>query len=315
MAHNVVSAPAGSGTVPRRAAPARRGIRTRQRPATGLLLVAPAVLLVTVFFLIPLGLTMWISLHKWPLLGKSQWVGLANYLAIPGDSTFLHALGFTVLYTVIITPVLFVIGLGLALLVRRERRGVGIFRTIWFMPWVVGFASAAYLFLWLFNPGLGFVNKILQDLRIVQQPVQWMNTAATGLLAVIVMVVWKVAGFHMLLLMSGLQSIPEGVHEAALVDGSGRWSTLVRVTLPLMRRTVALVLVFSVAGSLLAFEQFYIMTKGGPSNQTLTVVHWIYESSFANFQLGYGSALSVVVLVVLMCISGIQLALLRERQS
>ncbi|MQA12284.1 MAG: ABC transporter permease subunit [Pseudonocardiaceae bacterium] len=292
-----------------------RARTSRGRRLTGLLLVAPAVLLVTVFFLIPLGSTVWISLHKWPLLGEPEWVGLANYEAIPGDRTFLQALLFTLLYTAIITPVLFAIGLGLALLVRRSQPGVGFFRTVWFMPYVVGLASASYLFLWLFNPRVGFANKILQQLGIIDQPVQWMNSVPTALFAVTVMVVWKVVGFHMLLLMSGLQSIPDEVHEAALVDGSGPLSTLVRVTLPLMRRTIALVLVFSVAGSLLAFEQFFIMTSGGPGNRTLTIVYWIYHSSFTNFQLGYGSAMSVVVLVVLMCISGVQLAVLRDRQT
>ncbi len=303
------SSPAPAGRTPRRraAGPARR------RKLTGLLLISPALLLVAVFFLAPLGLTVWMSLHKWPLLGTPEWSGLDNYAAIPGDRTFLDALVYTVLYTVIITPLLLFIGLGLAFLVRDQRRGVGIFRTVWFLPYVFGFASSAYLFLWLFDSSVGFVDRVLMDLGLTDAPVQWMNSADTATTAVIVMVVWKVVGFQMLLLMAGLQSVPDEVNEAALMDGSGRWSTLLRITLPLLRRHVALVLVFSVSGSMLAFEQFFIMTGGGPGNETLTVVHWIYNSSFANFQLGYGSALSVLLLVLLMIVNGIQLFLLRER--
>ena len=296
----------------------RRGARTggglrRRRSLTGLLLVSPALLLVAVFFLAPLCLTVWMSLHKWPLLGSPEWTGLDNYLAIPGDRTFREALGYTVLYTVLITPLLLFIGLGLAFLVRDGRPGVGLFRTVWFLPYVFGFASAAYLFLWLFDSTVGFVDRVLVDLHLRDEPVQWMNSAGSATTAVLVMVVWKVVGFQMLLLMAGLQSIPDEVNEAALMDGSGRWSTLLRITLPLLRRHIALVLVFSVSGSMLAFEQFYIMTGGGPGNETLTVVHWIYNSSFANFQLGYGSALSVLLLALLMAINGIQLYLLAER--
>jgi multiple sugar transport system permease protein len=306
---------AGHGSAARRTA-RRTGPRTalaRRRSLTGVLLISPALLLVAVFFLAPLGLTVWMSLHKWPLLGTPQWTGLANYLAIPGDTTFLGSLGYTFLYTAVITPLLFAIGLGLAFLVREKRRGAGFFRTVWFLPYVVGFASAAYLFLWLFDPSVGFVDRVLTDTGITHTPVQWMNATGTATAAVIAMVVWKVVGFQMLLLMAGLQSIPSEVEEAALVDGSGPWSTLWRITLPLLRRTMALVLVFSVSGSLLAFEQFYIMTNGGPGNSTLTIVNWIYNSSFANFQLGYGSALSVVLLLLLMAVNGVQLFLFRER--
>lgn len=313
MSRSATPSPASPAAAPRAPARRRRATLARRRSLTGLLLISPALLLVGVFFLAPLGLTVWMSLHRWPLLGSPEWIGLDNYAAIPGDRTFLDSLRYTATYTAIITPLLLGIGLGLAFLVRDQRRGVGIFRTVWFMPFVFGFASAAYLFLWLFDSSVGFVDRVLQDLGLTDAPVHWMNSADTATTAVIVMVVWKVVGFQMLLLMAGLQSIPDEVSEAALVDGSGRWSTLLRITLPLLRRHIALVLVFSVSGSMLAFEQFFIMTGGGPGNDTLTVVHWIYNSSFANFQLGYGSALSVLLLVLLMAINGTQLYLLRER--
>lgn len=309
-----VRAPAGTRTrTPGTGRARSRNTLARRRSLTGLLLVAPALALVAVFFLAPLALTVWMSLHKWPLLGAPEWSGLDNYLAIPGDGTFVDSLLYTFVYTAVVTPLLFLIGLALAFLVRNRRPGVGFFRTVWFLPYVTGFASAAYLFLWLFDPSVGFVDRVLQDLGLIDAPVQWMNAAGTATAAVVVMVVWKVVGFQMLLLMAGLQSIPDEVNEAALVDGSGRWSTLFRITLPLLRRTMALVLVFSVSGSLLAFEQFFIMTGGGPGNETLTIVNWIYNSSFVNFQLGYGAALSVVLLLLLTAVNGLQLFLLRER--
>ena len=285
---------------------------SRRRTVTGVLLVSPALAMVTVFFLIPLALMIWMSLHKWPLLGHPSWAGLANYTAMFKDPTFLHALGFTAKYTVIITPVLLVVGFGLAVLVKEQRPGVGFFRTTFFMPYVIGFAAASYLWLWLLDPGVGLLDRALQDLGLVSKPILWMATPNRALFAVIMMVVWKVVGFTMLLLMSGLQGIPNEVQEAAKVDGAKRRQALFHVTLPLLRRNIALVTILAVAGSFLAFDQFYILTNGGPNNQTLTLVFWIYSSSFANFQLGYGAAMSVVLMLILMAITMVQLYLLRD---
>jgi multiple sugar transport system permease protein len=292
--------------------PRHRTLAHRRR-LTGLLLVSPALAMVTVFFLIPLALMIWMSFHKWPLLGHPTWTGLANYTAMLHDPTFLHSLGFTAKYTVIITPILLAVGFGLAVLVRDQRRGVGWFRTTFFMPYVIGFAAASYLWLWLLDPGVGLLDKGLQNAGLAAKPVLWMSTPNRALFAVILMIVWKVVGFTMLLLMTGLQGIPDEVQEAAKVDGAGRVATYTRIVLPLMRRNIALVTILAVAGSFLAFDQFYILTNGGPNNHTLTLVFWIYSSSFANFQLGYGAAMSVVLMAILMLITAVQLYLLRDQ--
>lgn len=311
------SATAGAVAPGKPAAPlTSRGRRSRnltqRRKATGLLLVAPAVLFVVVFFLAPLALMVFMSFNRWPLLGSHTWVGLGNYTQLVADSAFTSALVFTLKYTVALTPVLFFLGLGLAFLVKNPRRGVGFFRTVYFIPVVLGLASAAYLAVFLFNPQVGTIGKVLTDLHITKAPPEWLSAPGTALLAVGLMVTWKTVGFTMLLLMTGLQSIPNDITEAAQVDGSGRYTTLLHITLPLLRRTIALSLIFSVVGSMLAFDQFYIMTGGGPSNQTITVVYDIYNTSFVSFDLGYGSAMSVVLMIILMIISGIQLFLLRD---
>jgi len=308
---------AASGrSMPRRAGSRPRGrARTlrRRRALIGLLLVSPALAFVGVFFFVPLVLMIWMSLHRWPLLGHTSWIGLGNYAAMGSDPVWWRSLGFTVEYTAIITPILIVVGFGLALLVRRRRRGVGFFRTVFFMPYVIGFAAASYMFVWLINPGVGLLDKTLQALGVTSAPVQWLSTRTSALFAVVLMIVWKTVGFTMLLFMGGLQGIPDDVHEAASVDGAGRWTTMRRVTLPLLRRTIALTVILAVVGSMLAFDQFYIVTNGEPANQTLTVVYWIYNSSFVNFQLGYGAAMSVVLMVILMIITAAQLYLLRDQ--
>jgi multiple sugar transport system permease protein len=218
----------------------------------------------------------------------------------------------TLLYTVTVTPALLVLALVLALLTQGTDRASRFFRTLYFLPVPVGLASASYLFVWLVQPGVGPMPRIVQLAGMVQQPPVWLAAMIPALLVVVTMVVWKVTGLQMILLMAGMQSIPEAMHEAATVDGAGWWQRFAFITVPLLRPTLALVLVFSVAGSLLAFDQFYIITAGGPSNSTLTTVYAIYRTSFVSFHLGYGAALSILTMLALAGVSAVQLLLVRQ---
>jgi multiple sugar transport system permease protein len=284
----------------------------RRRQLLGVGFAAPAVLVITGFFLIPLGLTFYMSLNNWSLLGAHSWIGLENYKRAFSDPGFRSAFGFTLEYTAIVTPVLFFFGLGLALLVHRPRRGAKIFQSVYFMPVVIGFASASFLFLYMGQPGIGPLFDLMSRLGLVSDDTNWFADHWTALLLVVISVTWKFVGIQMLLLLAGLQSIPTELEEAARIDGARRAQVFRYITLPLLRPTLALVLVFSVAGSLLAFDQFYIMTSGGPSNSTITAVYQIYRVSFVQFRLGYGAALSVLLMVVLACVSAVQLMLLRN---
>ncbi|TMC04002.1 MAG: sugar ABC transporter permease [Chloroflexi bacterium] len=252
------------------------------------------------------------SLNQWPLLGDHEFVGLQNYAEAVHDSAFLGSVGVTVLYTVIITPALLVLAFVLALLTQGTDRASRFFRTLYFLPVPVGLASASYLFVWLVQPNVGPIGRVLQLTGVVHQPPVWLAATIPALLVVVGMVVWKVTGLQMILLMAGMQSIPEAMHEAATVDGAGWWRRFLFITLPLLRPTLALVLVFSVAGSLLAFDQFYIITAGGPSNSTLTAVYTIYRTSFVSFHLGYGAAMSILTMLVLAAVSAVQLLLVSQ---
>jgi multiple sugar transport system permease protein len=292
--------------------PRRRLTLRRRRQAMGILLAAPAVAVITVFFLVPLGLTFYMSLNNWSLLGAHSWVGLDNYTRAFEDTAFRTAFLFTLEYTAIITPVLLALGMGLALLVRRRRRGARFFQSVYFLPVVIGFASGSFLFLYLGQSGIGPLFDLFSRLGLVEQEANWFAGRWSALLLVIASVTWKVVGIQMLLLLAGLQSIPTELEEAARIDGARRRQIFRFITLPLLRPTLALVLVFSVAGSLLAFDQFYIMTNGGPSNSTITAVYQIYRVSFVQFQVGYGAALSVLLMLVLAAVSAVQLLLLRN---
>ena len=295
------------------AAIARR--RYNREQWVGLLYVAPALVLVLVFFVVPLGMTAWMSFNDWPLMGEHTFNGLDNYVAILKDLRFWSALKFTAYYTLVVTVAIFAVAFPMALYVERPRPFNAFYRTAFFMPVVVGFASASLLWSWLLNVDAGLFSPAAYALGLTEKKVNLLATFDAAFWSIIAMVVWKVAGFTMVILMTGLQSVPTELQEAAKLDGAGAFARFRLITLPLMRRTMALALILSVAGSMLAFDQFYIILRGGPSNQTLTAVYWIFNQSFVSFKLGYGAALSMVLLVILLLLSLIQLRLLRNPEG
>jgi multiple sugar transport system permease protein len=238
-----------------------------------------------------------------------------NYVEAFQDSDFGQAVIFTIVYTLITTPVVLIVGFVLAALVRRRTRAARIFQTVYFIPVVIGLAAASYLWLFMWQPDIGPVTDLLSRLGLADSAVNLFAKFGTAFLIVLAMVTWKVAGLQMLLLLSGMQSIPEDVIEASRMDGASRWQTFRHITLPLLRPTLALVLVFSVAGSLLAFDQFFIMTAGGPDNSTITAVFQIYRTGFVQFHLGYASALSILLMLVLGAVSAVQMLLLRNSDN
>jgi multiple sugar transport system permease protein len=292
-------------------APLARRRKRRKGGWRGLLYIAPAMVLVIIFFVMPVIFTGWMSLHNWPLMGASRWIGFANYTRMLNDNRFMTALSFTAYYTVVVTIAIFAVAFPLAIFVERERRFVSTYRTIIFLPVVVGLATASLLWVWLANVDSGFIGPGLKALGLVEKSPNLLATFDTAFLTIIVMVVWKIAGFTMVILLTGLQAIPQELTEAARIDGAGRLQRFRHLTLPLMRKTIALALIVSVTGSILAFDQFYIMTSGGPQNRMISVVYYIFIQSFVSFNLGYGAALSIALLAILVVISIAQLWLLK----
>jgi multiple sugar transport system permease protein len=307
----VVSVLSGRQASPRRPgdAPARRAGQsalTRGRRRIGAIYAAPMAVIVAVLFVIPLGLMFWMSVNHWPLLGASYPNGVSNYRAL-SSPLFLRAIVFTLKYTAVTTVVLSLIAFGLALLMQESRPGTGFFRTVFFLPASVGLASASLLFYGLFNNESSPLNAVTRFLHL--GTVDWLGTGGSALGSTVGMITWRFAGFYMLILMTGLQSIDPILYEAARTDGASRWQIMRRITLPLLRPTLALMTVLSVTGSLLAFDQFFILTGG--RHDTATVVIDIYREAFLSQDLGRAAAVSVAILVVLIMINGAQLRLLR----
>ncbi|UJP10012.1 sugar ABC transporter permease [Microbacterium sp. KUDC0406] len=226
-----------------------------------------------------------------------------NYQDAVTHRLFWDSIRFTLLYTVITTVILIALGLGLALFVQESTRWKGFLRTAFLVPSALGLASASLLFYVLYSPIAGPFADLMKSWGIT-----FLGTPTGALWSTIFLIVWRYAGFYMLLMLVGLQGIPEDVYEAARIDGASRWQTFRDITVPLLRPTFALTTIMCVTGSLLAFEQFYILTKGGPDNSTMTIVQLIYNVAFqGQNDLGVAGALSVIVLLALIVINVFQL--------
>jgi multiple sugar transport system permease protein len=282
------------------AVPGRHG----RRALSGWLYAMPTAVFVVALFVVPLGLVLVMSVSRWPLLGGFRgWNFPDNYAKALGNRFFLDSVVFTLTYTALATVLLIGLGLGLALLVQESTRWKGLLRTAILVPSALGLASASLLFYVLYSPLAGPFAPLMAQLGIT-----FLGTPNAALWSTLFLIVWRYAGFYMLLMLVGLQGIATEVYEAARMDGASRWHLFRHITLPLLRPTLALTTVLCVTGSLLAFEQFYILTKGGPDNSTISVVQLVYSVAFqGQNDLGVAAALSVLVLGVLVLVNVLQL--------
>ncbi|RMI43552.1 carbohydrate ABC transporter permease [Streptomyces triticirhizae] len=302
-----------STTTDRTRPPERRSGSLTHPARTGLALVLPAVLFVVVFVFTPLVVAVYMSMTDFPLIGDYEFIGLRNYELAWSDPVFGRSILYTLLYTAIVTVPILLLGYTLAVLVRSNRRGSTLLRTIFFLPYIIGLTTISFVMLLEAQPNSGGVNLVLRALGITDGSTAWLvdGPLATGL--IVVLVVWGTSGLTMVLLMSAMQAIPREVYESAELDGAGWWRTERHITLPMVRRSLVLATVISVIGSFLAFSQFYILTQGGPGSDTTTVVMSIYRRAFIDLQLGASAAMSLILVAIIAVITAVQFWLFRER--
>jgi multiple sugar transport system permease protein len=286
---------------------------TRRRQLTGVAYALPTVVFVVVFFILPLLLVGQMSASDWKLLTGDKGINFpTNYGALNSSPLFWPAIEFTIRYTVIVTVLLIGLGLGLALIVQETSRWVGMLRTVFLLPLAVGLAAASLLFWGFYSDQIGPVNPLLQDAGLIDKPILFFATHTNAFLSTVFMIIWKFVGLYMLILLVGLQAISTEYYEAASIDGAGRWQIFRHITLPLLRPSLALALILCVTGSLLAFDHFYLLTKGGPDNSTVTIVQLIYQQAFVRQNLGTAAALSLVLLAALLILNLMWFRLLRR---
>lgn len=273
------------------------------------LFIAPAVGGLLVFRVYPILLASWQSLHQQTLEGLQHFVGAANYLTILADPLFWNAARVTLVFNLIINPMQIVLALGLALLVNRRLRGIAVFRTAYFLPMTVSLAITTTIWNLILNPQMGLANGILSRLGVQAQP--FLISERQALASIILLATWKGIGYWMVFLLAGLQQIPAALYEAASLDGATPWRRFSGVTFPLLRRVLAFVLVADTAINVLMFVPVYLLTGGGPNGSTELLMFHAYRVAFVFLDWGRGTAVSMLILSVILLMTGLQLRLLR----
>lgn len=274
------------------------------------LFVLPSLVPLAAFTLGPMIASAGISLLRWDLLRPPRLIGLQNYVNAFADPDLQAAVGHTLVFIVGYLPLVYLGGLGLALLLNLRLRGSSFFRAAYFLPVVTSWVVVALVWKWLLNPQSGIVNSAL-DLVGITGP-GWWTDPGWALPAIILTSAWKDLGFVMVILLAGLQAIPTEYYEAAEVDGAGRWARFRSITLPLLSPSTFFVLVISLINSFQVFDQVWVMTNGGPAGSSSVVVEQIVRHAFSYNQMGYAAALSWLLFAVILVVTLVQFRLQRR---
>lgn len=284
--------------------PKRRKNKSAENSA-GIIMSAPAVILLVAFLIVPIIYTIYYSFFTYQVIRPDNIIfsGIENYIDLFQDSNFWQALKNTVYFTVLVVPIQCVLALALALLVTSRRRGVSIFRTMYFSPQVTSMVVIAILWTILYNSNAntGLINAFLTSIGF--DAIDFLNNPDTAMNSIIFMSAWQGAGYQMMIFLAGLNGIPREQYEAASVDGAGRWAQFRYVTIPGLMNTIKYVLMITIIQAMKLFTQPYIMTKGGPQNKTKTLVYYIYEQGFQKGNFGYACAVAAVFFIIVVVIS------------
>ena len=269
------------------------------RHATIAAFLLPAAIIYVGLVLLPVAQAIYYSFFRWNGLGPIEnFTGLANYARILGDRIFLAAVGHNLLLAVLSLVIQLPLALGLALLIRGLARGRAVFRTIFFLPFVLSEVVVGVIWNFVYRPEGGLINTLIQAVAPGAAQTAFLANPNTVLYALFLVITWKFFGYHMILYIAGLGNIPAELEEAAKIDGAGRFQTLRYVTIPLLSSTIRLTVYLSILGSLQIFDLVWVMTTGGPVNASDVMATYLFKFGFQRFQLGYGSAVAVILFVI-----------------
>lgn len=279
---------------------------------SGLLFIAPYLLVFTVLLIYPLFSGMWLSLHKADLFGGSQFIGVENYSRLLRDAVFLRSVRNTCYFVLLTVPALTLIGLGLGLALNSQTRRSAVLRGLFFSSSVLSVTIVTLIWRMVLIPDGGLIAEILTKAGLA--PIAFLSDAHLALPALAVVTIWWCIGLPMMLFLAALQQVPKDLYEAAALDNAGRWRTLMRITLPSIRRTAVVVIVIEIILQFQLFGQAQIMTLGGPNNASLPIVLFIYQIGFQRWDIGYAAAASEVLFCIILLAAMSQYFVARGRQ-
>lgn len=293
------------------AAAAAAGTRKRisRNMLYGYIFILPTVGAYLLFSLIPTLAVFGLSLFQWDLLNEPSFVGLANFLRLFEDPLFWKSLKITFTYVLYNIPIQYALSILLVLALNRPLRGVKAFRAIYLIPWVTTPVAIAIVWKWVLNPTGGVLNHFLQALGMDR--VNWFSSAM-AMKSVLMVNIWQHTGFSTLIMLVGIQSIPRMFYESAQIDGAGRVRLFWHITLPLLKPTLLFLLITGFIGSFQVFDSVYTMTAGGPGDSTSVYYYLIYKHAFEFLEMGYASAMSVILFLILMAVTLLQFRLFRN---
>ena len=263
--------------------------------------ILPALVILTIFFFIPFFQTIGLSFYDYSMsIYHPKFVGLENYTNIIHSELFYKVMGNTILFLILAVPCLVVFPLFLAILINQKIRGITLYKILIYLPVIVSIVVAAIAFKWLYAQE-GILNYFVTSFGL--NPIGWLTDSRFSLLSVAIVTIWKGVGYYMMIYLAALMSVPQELYEACDIDGANFLQKHLTVTIPQILPTIALVSTISIISAMKVFVEIYVMTKGGPLNSSKTIVYYIYERAFENLDLGYASALAVILLIVIMVFS------------
>lgn len=266
-------------------------------------MIAPYYFFFVFAIFVPIVASLYYSFTDYNLYQPPHYVGLRNFIALfTADASFLVSVRNTLVYVVFTVIPILCIGLFFAVLLNRKTPGLRVFRSIFFLPRVVSMVTASMVWLWMYDPtGAGMLNAVLQILGLPTQ--NWLGEPGSAMASIVIMSIWKNVGYTMVIFLAGLQLIPSYLYEAAVIEGAGEIRRFVHITLPLLKPTTFFIFITTMIESFNVFVQVNLLTDGGPLRSTTTIVHQVYKRAFYDFQMGYASAISIVLLAIVALIT------------
>ncbi len=273
------------------------------------LFLLPYLVVFTVFRLGPSIAGIYISFCKWDLAGSLSFIGLDNFKRMITDGNFHISLINTLIFFVLTLPPLIILSLLLASFFNRKMHGRNVGRVVSIVPYVLIPAVVGIIWNWMYDNNFGILNYYLK--KMGGSSVQWLTDEHVALISVAIVIIWSFLGYNTVLFLAGLQGISKELYEASRMDGCTRFQTFTKITLPLLKPTTSMVVTLTMVSTVQLFDQIFVMTNGGPGTSTLTMVQYLYTSAFQNYEMGYGSAIEVAVLIILVIMIFIQNKLLK----
>jgi multiple sugar transport system permease protein/sn-glycerol 3-phosphate transport system permease protein len=292
----------------------RRGQRDLGEMLTSYAFIGPSVIGVFLFLLLPVVMALGLSFFSWNYLDAPEFVGLDNYQKLAGDGEVANGLKVTAWYILLHIPIQTALAIFIAVQLNKHIRGRGAFRALFVLPWLTTPVVMGIVWNWLLDPTNGAINRMLGGIGI--GPVEWLTDPMWAMPAIAMMTTWQWTGYQTLFFLSGLQSIPRTVYEAAEVDGASRRQVFWGITMPLLRPMTFFVIVTSTIASAQIFDVVSVMTpEGGPKRSTAVINYLIWENAFRYFDAGYGSALAMLLFVIILIVTALQFLYFRRRTT